>query len=68
MSEAQGHYGNDIGPALIQFYTWLRDTGELDRLIEDIVAKVREDREEHAPCAPPSAPAMRRGEGTEGKK
>lgn len=67
MRESQGHYGNDIGPALIQFYTWLRDTGELDRLIEDIVAKVREDREEHSPCPAPSAPAMTRCEQPEVK-
>lgn len=54
MSEAQGHYGNDIAPALIQFYTWLRDTGELDRLIETIVVEVRKDRERHE-CAKVSA-------------
>lgn len=60
MSEPQCPYGNDIGPALIQFYSWLRDTGELDRLIEDIVAKVREDREEHS-CEPPR-PGAEEGE------
>ena len=63
MSEPKGHYGNDVGPALIQLYSWLRDTGELDRLIEDIVAKVREDREEHAPCSPPR-PGAEEGEKT----
>ena len=32
---------------LIKFYSWLRDTGELDRLIETIVQEVRKDRERH---------------------
>ena len=32
---------------LMKFYSWLRDTGELDRLIETIIYEVRKDRDRH---------------------
>ncbi len=33
------------GAALVQFYGWLRETGEIDRLVDLVIEEAREDAE-----------------------
>ena len=43
------------GAALIQFYGWLRETGEIDRLLDLVIEKVRDANQSERAKDPESA-------------